>query len=671
MDPKSTRRYTVEVEHQAAQGDSQVEPAPSQGEQVSAEENAPIEGELSKEGHEGASPDVDKVEQQRDFSNLDDREGVTASSSSSDDDVPPPENKSKKKGKEAVSGVPLLADSPFQRKAKKKIVIQLKPVVDRLNVQGELLCSLQSDVNSIFLSQASANKELAQIKNAMTLFSQDLSSMKGMLSDIIKAVGAHTPPPQAEAVSPGAVAASENAGPDDAGPTGPDVQDAGPTGSDVQDAGPSGPSVQSSRPLESVSVQSEAEEILAPKPPAPSSPSRTPIPPTPPSAPTAPPAPQTFKKPQSRPISSPTPFQSTIPSPSPSPSFEDPPVSSAGASSSSSGPSLGPTDAPHTTSHSFLHPTPPPSFITIIPVHAQLSSPFIEKIKDEFEEGILRSVLKVGDHIHRADPSVPASKKRKLTSTSSSSSEPKYPPLWFSLTVANHHNPLYREYLSKVAYATIINLPFQNLTDYLHTIFPYTSLSKTEKSKIFSLAHSKSEEQWGKGHKDLLKKFTLARSARFPPRDHSLTLSEWFRMYHKELWAPFIQSEIKMIRHFMHFNNYRYINNLPEVQLCQFKKVISALSPVLAHSSDIKVDFATLQIPEEIALPQIHFLVMESSVGSIIFERYARVLGRIKVQKGCMVSFSRFLFREYHQGHVKAEVLSPILSECERLTSSD
>ncbi|MQL68752.1 hypothetical protein Taro_001053 [Colocasia esculenta] len=519
----------VEVEHQAAQGDLQVEPAPSQGEQVSDEENAPIEGELSKEGHEGASPDVDKVEEQRDFSNLDDREGVTASSSSSDDDVPPAENKSKKKGKEAVSG--LLADSPFQRKAKKKIVIQLKPVIDRLNVQG-------------------------------------------------------------------------------------------PTGPDVQDAGPSGPSVQESRPLESESVQSEAEEILAPKPPAPSSPSHTPIPPTPPSDPTAPPAPQTFNKPQSRPISSPTPFQSTIPSPSPS--FEAPPVSSAGASSSSSGPSLGPTDAPHTTSHSFLHPTPPPSFITIIPVHAQLSSPFIEKIKDEFEEGILRSVLKVGDHIHRADPSVPASKKRKLTSTSSSSSEPKYSPLWFSLTVANHHNPLYREYLSKVAYATIINLPFQNLTDYLHTIFPYTSLSKTEKSKMFSLAHSKSEEQWGKGHKDLLKKFTLARSARFPPRDHFLTLSEWFRMYHKELWAPFIQSEIKMIRHFMLFNNYRYINKLPEVQLCQFKKAISALSPVPAHSSDIKVDFATLQIPEEIALPQIHFLVMESSVGSIIFERYAR-----------------------------------------------
>ncbi|MQM04825.1 hypothetical protein Taro_037630 [Colocasia esculenta] len=236
--------------------------------------------------------------------------------------------------------------------------------------------------------------------------------------------------------------------------------------------------------------------------------------------------------------------------PSPSPILEIPPATSAGASSSSSsGPSLGPVDDLPTTSHSFLHPTPPPSFITIILERAQLNSPFMEKIKDEFEEEILRSVLKVGEHVHREDSSSPAPKKRKITSTSSISSEPKYPPLWFSLTVDNKQNPLYREYLSKVVLATIINLPFQNLSDHLNTILPYTSLSKSEKSKIFSLAHSKTEEQWGKGHKDLLKKFILAKSARFPPRDHSLTLSEWFRMYHQELWAPFIQKEINMVRH--------------------------------------------------------------------------------------------------------------------------
>ncbi|MQM14018.1 hypothetical protein Taro_046946 [Colocasia esculenta] len=46
-------------------------------------------------------------------------------------------------------------------------------------------------------------------------------------------------------------------------------------------------------------------------------------------------------------------------------------------------------------------------------------------------------------------------------------------------------------------------------------------------------------------------------------------------------------------------------------------------------------------------------------------------MGRIRVQKGCLVAFPRFLFKEYHQGHVSAEVLAPILSECERLTSSE
>ncbi|MQL84701.1 hypothetical protein Taro_017213 [Colocasia esculenta] len=61
----------------------------------------------------------------------------------------------------------------------------------------------------------------------------------------------------------------------------------------------------------------------------------------------------------------------------------------------------------------------------------------------------------------------------------------------------------------------------------------------------------------------------------------------------------------------------------------------------------------------------------KGSSGSIIFERFARVMGRIRVQKGCLIAFPRFQFREYHQGHVSAEVLAPIQSECERLTSSE
>ncbi|MQM11144.1 hypothetical protein Taro_044047 [Colocasia esculenta] len=320
-------------------------------------------------------------------------------------------DKAQEKGKAAeVPDVPLLADTPYQRQMRQRVIINLKPVIERLDAQEEILCSLQSDVNSIFMSQASTSKELSQVKNVVRWFNKELGSMKTMLSEILKAVGTQAPPP------PPADQRSEEGVPRPSGP-------------DEQEAGPSGPAAAS-------------------------------------------------------------------------------------------------------------------------------------------------------------------------------------PP-------------------------------------------------------------AKTEEQWARGHRELYKKFVLAKSARFPPRDHSLTLSEWFQIHHKHCWAPFIQKEIKMARHFQLFNNYRYVHRLPEVQFSQFKQAIDALGTSDVHSEAIQVDFATLQVPEKILLPPIHSLVMDSSVGSIIFERFARVMGRIKVQKGLQVAFHRFLFREYHQGHVSAEVLAPILSECERLTPSD
>ncbi|MQL89853.1 hypothetical protein Taro_022433 [Colocasia esculenta] len=85
------------------------------------------------------------------------------------------------------------------------------------------------------------------------------------------------------------------------------------------------------------------------------------------------------------------------------------------------------------------------------------------------------------------------------------------------------------------------------------------------------MAECKSEDQWAKGHKALYRKFLLAKSDRFPPRDHPLTLSEWFVIHHKTTWAPFIQKEVKLIRYFQLFNDYRYLHKLPEVQLGQFQ----------------------------------------------------------------------------------------------------
>ncbi|MQM16944.1 hypothetical protein Taro_049906 [Colocasia esculenta] len=320
-------------------------------------------------------------------------------------------DKAQENGKAAeIPDVPLLADSPYQRQMRQRVIINLKPVIEWLDAQGEILCSLQSDVNSIFMSQASVTKEISQVRNAMKWFNKEMGSMKSMLSEVLKIVGAQAPPPP----PPDAQRSEE----DIPGPSGPDEQVSGPSGQEeISGSGPSGPVEQvegpsepaekvsgPSGPLESESVQHIAEETeaVAPEPPAPSS-TQTPVPPSPLSSSTAPLAPQTFKKPQPRTISSPTPFPSqstsspasSTPIPPPPPVFEVPPdSSSAGASSSSSPPSSGPSDIPPTTSHSLLHPSPPPSFITIMPEDAQLESPYLGKIKDEFEEVILRSVLK-------------------------------------------------------------------------------------------------------------------------------------------------------------------------------------------------------------------------------------------------------------------------------------
>ncbi|MQM21827.1 hypothetical protein Taro_054872 [Colocasia esculenta] len=46
-------------------------------------------------------------------------------------------------------------------------------------------------------------------------------------------------------------------------------------------------------------------------------------------------------------------------------------------------------------------------------------------------------------------------------------------------------------------------------------------------------------------------------------------------------------------------------------------------------------------------------------------------MGRISAQQGRLPSFQRFLFREFHLGHISSEVLAPLLSECERLSPTD
>ncbi|MQM14135.1 hypothetical protein Taro_047065 [Colocasia esculenta] len=672
----------IQKEQTTVPDDTVMEEAPIQGEQEgeqSVSPNIPEETSVpmtdtsglgtSLEGNEGI-PQGESIENppEEHF-----RDGETASSSESDEDanideVQDPVNQSKKKRKDVAPELPLLADAPYQRTQRQKIVIQLKHVIERLDVQGEILCSLQSDVNSIFMIQASTSKEMLQVRNAMKWFNKEMGSMKALLSEVLQAIKAQAPPSS----EPPSTSAAEMEGPSvvseevplESGPSGPSIQEQGQSGSPVEGSGPSEQAGKKQIPAE--------EPVVDPVPPI-SSPSQTPAPPSPPSASTAPPAPPTFKQPQPRNISSPTPFSShstsppasSTPFPPPPPIFEVPPTSSS-AGASSSGPSSSAGPSHHTSSNppSLLHPHNPPSFITIIPEGAQIDGPYLSPIKDEFEDTILGSVLKVGEHIHVSNPSCPPSKKRK---TSSSSFNPVYPPLWFSLTEVTKNKPLYRDYLTKVVFATLFNLPFLNLSDHLHIILPYTSLTKFVRNKIFSSAQSFSEEEWARSNKVLYNKFLSARSEVFPPRDHSLTLSEWFLLHHSNIWAPFIQKEIKLIRQFKMFNDYRYLHRLLEVQFSQFRQAIRNLGSEHGTAA-IQVDFATLQLPEATYLPPLHSLLMGTPVGSIIFEHFARVMGRIKVQEGSVVAFPRFIFREYHLGHIRAEILAPALSECERLT---
>ncbi|MQM10787.1 hypothetical protein Taro_043684 [Colocasia esculenta] len=116
------------------------------------------------------------------------------------------------------------------------------------------------------------------------------------------------------------------------------------------------------------------------------------------------------------------------------------------------------------------------------------------------------------------------------------------------------------------------------------------------------------------------------------------------------------------------YSNFCYVNRLPKSQLGQFRAAIRVLSSSTTHIESLQVDFATLVIPDVVFLPPLHALIMDSSVGTLIFERAARVMARLFVQDGRDLSFPRFVFRQYLQGHIKADVLAPILSECERLS---
>ncbi|MQM08308.1 hypothetical protein Taro_041164 [Colocasia esculenta] len=428
------------------------------------------------------------------------REGIveSASDDANDDNVKLVARASSK-GKEAAPGIPLLTRRPHQRQKKKKLKVNLKPLVARMDEQGKILCYVQSDIQSIFISQSTSAKEMGMVRNAVRWVRNPVRSA-GPLGPVSKEQAGPSGPVSEEQAGPSGPISKEPTG-----PSGPLVVEEVATEMEVNvevvKAGPPGPSedvVGPSRPVVFEGVLPRVEEpAVASEAPDPSS-LATPAPPSPPSSSTTPPAPITFKQPLPRTISSPTPFPSESSSslatstsiPPPPPVLKDPPASSSAGASSSSGPSSdGPSIIPPSTHQSFLHPPTPPSFITFIP-----------------------EVLAVASHIHMTDSSSP----------------------------------------------------------------------------------------WAKGHKALYNKFLLMKSEQFPP--------------------------LKLIRYFQLFNDYRYLHKLPEVQLGQFQGAIASLKIENPVNCSFKVDLATLQIPDTVFFPKLHSLVMDSSVGPVIFERFACVI---------------------------------------------
>ncbi|MQL89558.1 hypothetical protein Taro_022126 [Colocasia esculenta] len=545
---------------------------------------------------------------------------------SDDDDVEPTVG-SGGRGRGVTHGVPSLTRKAHHGSRKKRIRVHLEPVIARLNAHGDILCSLQSDVSSIFISHSTGAKEIGAVKTEFQEMRNELGSLKKLvtnLSDFVRVQLLAPAPPAPTQSMPEEVGPS---GPSvtEFGPPGPSLEESGPSGPCVVEdisAGPTGPSVQMESVAGPTGPQVSVDEVVVPPGPSESPNLQTPAPSSPPTFFTAPLAPVTFKKPLSKHISSPTPFPtatSSSPPPSssiPHPTSEAPPASSSSVGPSSVGPSsAGPsTQPPPTSSFGSFHLPTPPSFITIILQAASVIPHSVHDIKDEFEEAILCTVLAVSAHIHRTDSqpsSSHASKKRK------------------------------------------------------------TSSALAEQAKILSTAESKTKDQWARANKLLYIKIEVARFNIFPLSDHLLTLSEWFVCQHRDSWGPFIQKEIKFIRQFQMYQDYCFVNCLPEVQLGQFRAAIAQLRTENPINTPLQVDFATLRMPKIAFLLKLHFLFMEFEVGPIIFEKFARVMARIFVQRGTPLAFHRFIFREYQRGFIKSSVLAPILSESERFVNSD
>ncbi|MQM13838.1 hypothetical protein Taro_046767, partial [Colocasia esculenta] len=306
---ESQESVILEVVAAGHSEDLQMEDTPFQGEPETQKE-AEIQGEPT------VSAPVDKYE-----------EGLVESTSDGDDsdDVDPVAG-STVKGKGVGKEIPLLTRKAHRRSKNKKILVHLKPIIERLNAQGEILCSIQSDISSIFSSQSTGVKEIGAVKAELQGMNSELGSLKKLvsyLSDFVRAqLSTPTPPAPTQPVL-----AEPDVGPSgpvftESRPLGPVAEEViRPTGLVEEKSGPQGPSGLVESEAQQSRTQEPVEAVVVPPEPPASSPLQTPSPPSPPSSSTAPPAPETFKQPLPKHTSSTT-SSTSIPPP---PIFEDAP----------------------------------------------------------------------------------------------------------------------------------------------------------------------------------------------------------------------------------------------------------------------------------------------------------------------------------------------------------
>ncbi|MQL84533.1 hypothetical protein Taro_017041, partial [Colocasia esculenta] len=152
------------------------------------------------------------------------------------------------KGKGVAPQIFLLTRRAHHSTKKKKLKVNMKPVIDRLDAHGEILCSLQNEVSSIFVSQSTRAKLIGVMKAELQGLKGELGSIKQLVEDLSVFVREHLPisaPPAPTHAVPESLGPSGPVSVEEVRPPGPrneeEVRPSGPIG--VENSGPSWPKV--------------------------------------------------------------------------------------------------------------------------------------------------------------------------------------------------------------------------------------------------------------------------------------------------------------------------------------------------------------------------------------------------------------------------------------------